>query len=86
MKIIAWTSGLMTSLNLTDNRHTRRFFSQVSFARIMKRAAEYTGIDDNGVPLKKHDEDPDTRIARIRDEIVAKHQSIASLHADLQEQ
>jgi hypothetical protein len=31
---------------------------------IMKRAAEYTGVDNNGAPLKKHDDDPDARIAR----------------------
>jgi hypothetical protein len=56
----------------------------------MKRAAEYNAVDDNGAPLKKHDDDPDARITRIRGKIVveqqaitALHSSIATLHADL---
>jgi hypothetical protein len=48
----------------------------------MKRAVEYTAVDDNGAPLKKHDDDPDARIARIRGEIV-EQQAITALHADL---
>jgi hypothetical protein len=53
----------------------------------MKRAAEYTGLDDNGAPLKKHDDDDiDVRIARIRDEMVVTQQTISSLHADLDKQ
>jgi hypothetical protein len=49
----------------------------------MKRAAEYNAVDDNGAPLKKHDDDPDARIARTRGEIVVKQQAITALHADL---
>jgi hypothetical protein len=53
----------------------------------MKRAAEYTGVDDNGAPLKKHDDDDiDVRIARIRDEMVVTQQAISSLHDDLDKQ
>jgi chromosome segregation ATPase len=33
--------------------------------------------------LKKHEEDHDARISRIREEIVVEQQAIASLHADL---
>jgi hypothetical protein len=36
--------------------------------------------------LKKHDDDPDARIARIRGEIVAKHEAIAALRADMHDQ
>jgi hypothetical protein len=54
---------------------------------IMKRAAEYVGVDDNGAPLKKHDDDDiDVRIARIRDEMVVTQQAISTLHADLDKQ
>jgi hypothetical protein len=62
---------------------------RVCHLNIMKRAVEYTAMDDNGVPLKKHDDYPDARIVRIRDEIVveqaitALHSSIATLHNDL---
>jgi hypothetical protein len=39
----------------------------------MKRATENTAVDDNGAPLKKHDDDPayhpGARIARLRNEI-----------------
>ena len=42
----------------------------------MKRAAEYVVGDGNGAPLKKHDDDTDARIARIRGEIVAEQQAI----------
>ena len=53
----------------------------------MKRAAEYVVGDGNGAPLKKHDDDTDARIARIRGEIVAEQQAISSFcaafHADL---
>jgi hypothetical protein len=55
---------------------------------IMKRAAEYTGVDDNGAPLKKHDDDGDidVHITRIRDEMVVTQQAISSLNTDLRKQ
>jgi hypothetical protein len=48
----------------------------------MKRAVEYTAVDDNGAPLKKHDDDPDARIARVVEQqaITALH---VAFHADL---
>jgi hypothetical protein len=49
----------------------------------MKRTADYKCVDDNGAPLKKHEEDHDARITRIREEIVIEQQAIASLHVDL---
>jgi uncharacterized coiled-coil DUF342 family protein len=49
----------------------------------MKRAVEYTAVDDNGAPLKKHNDDPDARIAHIRQAITKHHQQLATLEREL---
>jgi hypothetical protein len=48
---------------ICQTHHFVQSNQRVSLSRIMKRAAEYSGVDDNGAPLKKHDDDIDARIA-----------------------
>jgi hypothetical protein len=72
-------------------RIQQKFFPQITLhcqttvkgVVVMKRVAEYTAVDDNGAPLKKHDDDPDTRIAHIRHVIVVEQQAITALHSSI---